>query len=253
LICATFLRRYKRFFADVRLANGQELTVYCNDPGSMASCTAPGWPCRISDSHNPRRKLRYTLEMTFNGRSWVGVNTAMPNRLVEEALLRGSLPELNPYDSFLKEPPTGAGTRADFLLQTKAGADAPIDRRKLRACLESREKDVVPGLFAGLVFVEVKGVSLKRDGVLQFPDSVTERGRRQLEALLLIRQRGARAIVFFVVQRGDASRLRPADEIDPRYAAALRDAAAAGVELYARRAMLRKTGAELGGMIPIDL
>lgn len=242
------LRRYKRFFADVRLDDGRELTVFCPNPGSMRTCIGPGWRCRVSDSENPARKLRYTLEMTHNGRCWIGVNTALPNCLMEAALAAGRIPELNGYASVRREValPGEARSRIDFLLENPAGRSArPSQKRGVGAQGKA-------GAGARL-WLEIKGVSMMEGGVFQFPDSRTERGRRHVEELMEMARSGERAMLYFLVLRSDARILRPADAIDPRFGEALREAARAGVELQARRVSWRRGGATIGAQVALDL
>ncbi len=126
LIPATLLRRYKRFLADVELADGRVLTVHCPNPGRMTSCSEPGRPVWISDSGNPRRKLRHTLEMIRMGRTWVGVNTAHPNPVVAGFIRRGKIPELAGYAEIRPEVTVGA-SRLDLLLSGPAGRPRPVD------------------------------------------------------------------------------------------------------------------------------
>jgi len=208
LIPATLIKRYKRFLADVRLENGEAITVHCANPGSMKSCAEPGWPVQISDSQNPKRKLRYTLEMLHNGKCWIGVNTHRPNRLVVEAIEAGKIPELKGFSEILTEQKYGKASRIDILLE-----------RGKKAC-----------------YVEVKNVTLAEgEGWVRFPDSVTERGRKHLTELSAMVKRGHRAVMLFTVQRSDGKRFGPAREIDPAYAKALKTAYQNGVEILPYR------------------
>ena len=204
LLEATLLRRYQRFLADVRLPDDATITVHCPNSGSMRSCLGEGWPARLSDSRNPKRKLRYTLEMVHNGRCWIGVNTQLPNRLAEEALLAGRLPGLAGCTEVRREVRYGVNSRID-LLANDGG----------RQC-----------------YIEVKNVTLvEADGVYRFPDAVTTRGRKHLAELSAMVAAGHRAVMLFVIQRADGSYFAPATAIDPEYAAALRLAHEAGVEI----------------------
>ena len=116
LVSGTLVKRYKRFLADVKLGNGKTITVHCANPGSMKTCAEPGWPVRISDSQNPKRKLRYTLEMLHNGKCWIGVNTQLPNRLVAEAIVARKISELTGFSELLREQKYGKASLIDFLL-----------------------------------------------------------------------------------------------------------------------------------------
>lgn len=224
------LRRYKRFLADVRLADGRLLTVHCNNPGTMRSCCRSGAEVYISDSGNPRRKLRHTLEMIRMGRSWVGLDTLLPNRLLPRCLEAGLIPELAGYDQLSREVAFGPhGTsRVDLWLRASRGGPA-------EAC------------------VEIKNTTMRVGRAAAFPDAVSERGRRHLEDLIWEADQGRRAVMLFFVGRGDCQRFRPADEIDPAWAQTLRRAAARGVELLALGFRFAPGLAVLRGRLPIEL
>ncbi len=202
------LNRYKRFLADVRLEDGTELTVHCANPGSMRGCWAPEWPCVISDSENPKRKLRHTLEMTHNGSCWIGVNTHHANRVAEEAIRDGLIGPLKGYTEILREQRYGDNSRIDLLLRGE------------NEC----------------VYVEVKSVTLVEEGYYAFPDAVTTRGLKHLRELTGMKQQGYRAVMLFIIQRSDGDCFTPAGHIDPAYARALREAADQGVEILCYRA-----------------
>lgn len=204
------IRRYKRFLADVVLADGRELTAHCPNPGAMTGCAEPGWEVALSYSPDPRRKLPYTLEMVNNGLVWIGVNTQRANQIVAEALAQRTIHELGDYTGIRPEVRYGEGSRVDFLLAGSAGA----------------------------IYLEVKSVTLRLGEMLAFPDSVTERGRRHLEELTAMRRSGCRAAMLFVLQRGDGEGFRAAAEIDQAYARALEASREAGVEVLIYRAEL---------------
>ncbi len=227
LLPATLIRRYKRFLADVELADGTRLTVHCPNPGAMTSCSEPGRPVWISDSENPKRKLRYTLEMIRMGRSWVGVNTANPNPAVEGFIRAGKIPELAGYDELRREVNTG---------------DSRIDLR-LRNTLATRPD----------CYVEIKSSSLRVDSHAAFPDAVTVRGRKHLLELETLVSGGLRGVIFFFVSRSDCRRFRPADEIDPAYGETLRQVLASGVEALAYRTRFSTRGIQLMDRLPIDV
>ncbi len=225
LIEGRLVKRYKRFLADVTLPDGAALTVHCPNPGAMTSCSDPGSRVRISDSRNPKRKLRYTLEQVCMGRSWVCVNTQIPNAAVEQAIRRGALPQLTGYSSVRREVADGAGSRFDLLLEDE-------DRR---------------------CWIEVKNTSLRVGREARFPDAVTERGRKHLHALVERVKAGDRAVQLFVVSRGDVRFFRPAWEVDPDYARSLRAASDAGVELLPVRARVTARGITLHDLMPYAL
>ncbi|MFQ5653052.1 MAG: DNA/RNA nuclease SfsA, partial [bacterium] len=183
LIPATLLRRYKRFLADVELASGEAVTVHCANSGSMLGLDAPGSQVLLSRSDNRRRKLAYTWELVRVADTWVGVNTLVPNRVVHEALRLQQIPALQPYDEIKPEATAGGRSRFDFLL-----------RDRQRRC-----------------FVEVKSVTLAQAEVALFPDAKTERGSKHLRELSELARDGARAVMFFLVNRGDCTRFAPAE------------------------------------------
>jgi len=223
-----FLRRYKRFFADVESEDGRMLTVHCANPGSMLGFDRPGAPVRCSTSDDPRRKLRHTLEMMRVGRTWVGLHTTRANQVVGRALEAGAVPELRGYRAIRREVRVDERSRLDFALLRH-----PRDERS--------------------AFVEVKSVTLCAGSVALFPDSVSERGRRHLETLARLRRRGHRAAILYLVQRADCDRVAPADDIDPAYGAALRCAADAGVELFALGARVTARSIAVERSLPVVL
>jgi sugar fermentation stimulation protein A len=202
LIRGTLVQRYKRFLADVRLANGDIVTAHCTNTGSMLGCKEPGSPVYLSLSPNKGRKLAYTWEMIQIKRSWIGINTLHPNRLVAEAIEAGSIPELRGYEVIRREVKVSAHSRLDL-------------------CLEGNN---------GCCYVEVKNVTVSFDGAAAFPDAVSVRATKHLKELMRLKRKGHRAAVLFVIQRGDCTHFRPADEIDPEYGRWLRRAVKAGVE-----------------------
>lgn len=226
LIPATLIRRYQRFLADVRLGDGSTLTVHCPNSGSMRGCLGEGWPVRLSDSGSATRKYRHTWEMVHNGRCWIGVNTHRANRIAEEGIREGTVAELCGRWSLRREVPYGTGSRIDLLLESSGSR----------------------------CYVEVKNVTLVDDaGRYAFPDAVTERGRKHLVELRRVVAAGDRAVMLFVIQRGDGDRFTPADDIDPIYGDELRRAVAAGVEAIAYRAEVDPAGIRLVERVPIEL
>jgi sugar fermentation stimulation protein A len=203
LIRGTLIQRYKRFLADVRLTNGEVVTAHCTNTGSMLGCKEPGSAVYISRSDNVNRKLRYTWELIDVDRTWVGINTMHPNKLVPEAVAAGVIEELAGYQTIRREVKVSAHTRLDLCLEG--------DRRKC--------------------FVEIKNVTLALDGEAAFPDAISERATKHLRELMRLKRRGHRAAIVFVIQRGDCHTFRPADEIDPEYGRWLRRALDAGVEV----------------------
>lgn len=236
LISATLIQRYKRFLADVVLEDGTELTVHCPNSGAMTSCSEPGRPVLISDSGNPKRKLRHTLEMIRMGRTWVGVNTQRPNHAVAHFIQGGKITELKGYEALRKEVRYGqeGRSRIDILLRDPAA--------------------VLPDCY-----VEVKNstyrtrTDISRQFTAAFPDAVSERGRKHLQDLHGVVQQGSRGVIFFFIGRADCQRFRPADEVDPAYGETLREVAEQGVEILAYRMRFSPRRVTLVDRLPVDL
>jgi len=225
-LAGTFLRRYKRFFADVELAGGSVLTAHCPNTGSLLGCKQEGRPVWLRDSGKPERKLRYTWQAIKIGRAWVNVDTSLPNRVVAAAVAAERVGPLAGYDEHRREVRYGENSRIDLLL---SGAGRPD------------------------CYVEVKSTTLTDGRTALFPDAVTERGRKHLRELTAMARAGHRAVQLFFVSRGDVERLCPADHIDPAYGTALREAAAAGVETLAWNTRVRARSLELKERVPVEL
>ncbi len=225
LIPGKLIQRYKRFLADVELADGRVVTAHCPNSGSMKGCNAPGSPVLLSHSSNPKRKLPYTWELVQVGSYWVGINTQYPNRLVKEGIKTGVVKELQGYPRIRPEVKYGQNSRVDLLLENET------------------EK----------CYVELKNVTLVENRVALFPDAVTLRGQKHLQELMDMVSEGHRAVIFFVVQREDADRFAPADEIDPRYGELLRQAVRHGVEALAYQARVSPREIRLFRPLPVIL
>ena len=221
-----FVRRYKRFFADVELDDGTLVTAHCPNTGSLLGCLEEGRRAVLRDSQDEQRKLRFVLQAIRVGRTLVNVDTALPNAAVFEALGAGGIPELAGYDAARREVAYGENSRIDLLLEKRSG----------ERC-----------------WVEIKNTTYAVDGAAAFPDAVTERGRKHLGELARMVKQGHRAVQFFFVGRCDVERFRPADEIDPEYGRALRAAAGAGVELLAYSTRVRPRSIKLDRRLAIEL
>ncbi len=201
------INRYKRFLADITLDDGREVTAHCPNPGSMMGLKAPGSRVWVSENNDPKRKLKFTLELVEADNTLVAINTMNPNKIAEEAIRGGQISQLAHFHTLRREVKYGTNSRIDLLL----------------------EEDSKPP-----TYVEVKNCHLMRTpGLTEFPDSVTTRGAKHLGELSdMVRDR-ARAVQLFIVQRGDCDTLSPARDLDPNYADALAAAANAGVEVLA--------------------
>jgi len=211
LIEGRLVQRYKRFLADIDLANGERVTAHCANPGAMLGLTEPGSRVWLSRSNNPARKLAYSwefIEVAAGGgpTQLVGINTSRPNLLVAEALRANLLPPLTGYDRIRPEVKYGRQSRVDFLLETDGRPPC---------------------------YLEVKNCHLMREpGFAEFPDCVAARSAKHLGELAEMVASGARAVLVYVIQM-NATRFDVARDIDPAYDRAFRSALAAGVESYA--------------------
>lgn len=204
LIKGIIHNRYKRFLSDIELEDGQMVNAHVPNTGSMKTCWGEKWPVWLTPNDNPKRKLKYTLEMTDNGKSLICVNTSLTNKLVKEALENGMISEFQEYKTIQSEKKI-FNSRLDFFLTDGDRKDA---------------------------YIEVKNVTLDGgDGLALFPDSVTTRGQKHLRDLIKIKKTGLRACMLYVVNREDVNRFSPAKDIDPAYAALVTEAKAAGVEI----------------------
>jgi sugar fermentation stimulation protein A len=223
LLPGTLIKRYKRFLADIVLEDGNTVTVHCPNSGSMKGCAAPGSRVFISRSSNPGRKYPFTWELVEADGFWAGINTALPNRLVRDAIESGTVVELQGYETIRPEVPYGEHSRIDLLLESPH-----------RRC-----------------FVEVKNVTLVENTLALFPDAVTIRGQKHLNELMRVVREGDRGVIFFTVQRGDGKSVSPADAIDPEYGRLLRLAMENGVEALAYRALVTPQEIVLTERLPV--
>ncbi len=219
------VRRYKRFLADVELPDGETVTAHCPNSGSMKTCSDPGSPVLLSKAKDPKRKTGWSWELLQAGKVWVGINTILPNRLVERAVRESALPEFDGWTFQRREAPYGPHSRIDLLLE-----------RMGRLC-----------------YIEVKNVTMVQQGIAEFPDAVTSRGTKHLEHLAEIVREGNEAWMVYIVQRGDGRVLRPADSIDPLYGETLRRVLQNGVRAVAYRTEVTPEAVSLEEAIPIEL
>lgn len=230
LVEGRLVRRYKRFLADVELGDGETVTAHCANPGSMLGLNAPGSRVWLSRSNNPKRKLAYSWELIEvdlgGGPALVGINTSSPNGAMAAAIAGGLIPELTGYAHLRREVRYGGNSRIDILL----------------------EDDARPSCY-----VEIKNVHLMRQaGLAEFPDSVTVRGAKHLKELARMVETGARAVMVYFVQRGDAHAFALAEDLDPAYAQAFRKATSMGVEVVAVASEVTLEGLSLPRAIPFQ-
>lgn len=226
LIPATLIRRYKRFLADVTLADGREITCSVPNTGSMMGLSAPGSAVWLSNSSDPLRKHAHRLELVEADNTIVGINTGLPNKLTDEAITRGLIADLASYPTRKREQKYGENSRIDILLESADGAK---------------------------VYVEVKNVHLVRSPYLaEFPDSVTSRGAKHLRELATMAEAGHRAVMVYLIQRSDCCSFKLCRDMDPVYCAAFDNAMKRGVEAYAIRCQISPQEIKPQIAIPID-
>ncbi len=225
------LKRYKRFFADIELDTGEVVIAHCPNTGPMTGICTPGSLVQVSYSDNPTRKLAYNWEMIQvcdNEPTWVGVNTALPNRVIKLALEKFLFPELSSYSQIRFEVPYGQDkkSRVDFLLN---GSD--VERP---------------------IYIEVKSTTWACDRLALFPDTETTRGQKHLRELMaLIPQ--ARAVMLYFINRGDCTHFAPGDSRDPVYSKLLRDAIALGLEVLPCRFEITPAGIRYLGLSELKI
>ena len=226
-IRARLVKRYKRFLADFVLEDGQTVTAHCANTGSMKTCLADDAPSILTFHDNPKRKLKYSWHALEMPDGWVGINTAMANGLVVEAIENGTVTELAGYATLRTERKYGTSSRIDILLSDSNRPDC---------------------------YVEVKNATLLlEEEVVAFPDAVTTRGLKHLRELMAMVEQGHRSVLMFCVQRASGSKVVPADAFDPEYGKTLRQAVAAGVEVLAYQADFGEEGVRLVRSLPVDL
>ncbi len=201
LIKGNLIKRYKRFLADIVLEDGQEITAHVPNSGAMTSCIEENCPVWVSFHDNPKRKLKYTLELTQIKDNLICTNTGVANKIVLEAIKDGKIKELQGYSSIKPEQKYGQNSRIDILLENE------------------KEK----------CYVEIKSVSLRLDDSLAFPDAVTSRGTKHLNELKDMAKQGHRAVMLYIIQRTDDASFRIAKEIDKKYYEAFKEVTSSGL------------------------
>lgn len=228
LVKAKLTRRYKRFLADIRLPDGSEHVAHCPNPGAMLGLAEEGMDIWVEPNDDPKKKLKFGWRLVeLSGGHWAGIDTGVPNKVVGEALAAQAIPALSAYTSIRAEVKYGQNSRIDFLAQADGLPDA---------------------------YVEVKNVHLRRQGDLaEFPDSVTKRGAKHLAELSDMVAAGHRAVMLYLVQRSDCSRMAFADDLDPAYAQAVTAAHEAGVEMICHGTHISTDGVTIGPEMKIAL
>ena len=230
------LKRYKRFLADVELDNGEVVTAHCANTGPMTGVLHVGGRVRLRHAPSPTRKLAWTWEQAeVPGASgepvWVGINTALPNRLVRATIEAGYLePWLGPIEDIRAEVPYGANRRSRIDLYLTPAPQAPDPRP---------------------IYLEVKNTTWSNGDLALFPDTVTERGQKHLEELMGVLPE-ARAVLVPCLSRSDVARFAPGDSADPRYGELFRQALDAGVEVLPCRYDFSESGIDWLGLASVQ-
>lgn len=224
------VKRYKRFLADIALESGDVITAHCPNTGPMTGICAPGSRVMVSRSDNPNRKLAYTwelIEVHDTEPTWVGVNTALPNRVIKSALEARLFDGLGEYDQIRSEVPYGIDkkSRVDFVVANQAQASQ--------------------------TYIEVKSTTWADGKLALFPDTVTTRGQKHLKDLMALRPH-TKAVMLYFINRGDCTQFSPGDSADPLYGQLLREAIAQGVEILPCRFDLTLSGVRYLGLATLN-
>ena len=221
----TLLKRYKRFFADIDF-KGEVITAHLPNTGSLKTVPLKETECFFSTSDDPKRKLKYSLELINSELGLVGVNTRIPNIIVGEALANKTIHKGYKYHQ--AEVKISDKSRIDFVLSKTA----PNKKLKYPNYLESNDLD--------LHFIEVKNVTMLEEGTAFFPDGISERATKHLHELMNLKSKGYGAEVLFTVQRENVKEFSPAKGLDPVYAKTLKEAKAMGVKVSAYQVKMTK-------------
>ena len=225
LIKAKFVKRYKRFFSDHILENGQVVTAHCPNTGAMTGVAKEGITSWLSESNDPKRKLKWTWELTQENDTIVGVNTHNPNKIIQEAINNKEIKELLNYKILKREVKYGVNSKIDIFLQ---------DDNKVNC------------------YVEIKNVHLSREkGLAEFPDGITSRGTKHLKELANVAKDGDRAVMLYLIQRNDCNYFKIAEDIDIEYGKAFIDALNAGVEVICIDTILNTSEINIGKKIKL--
>ena len=193
LIPGQFIKRYKRFFVDIKIKE-RIITAHCPNTGSMYGLLKKGNKVWVTKSDNPNRKLKYTLQIIEDKKSKVGVNTHLTNKIVYHALKNNLIKEFDKKIEIKPETKFGTNTRFDFL----------ITQKKFKA------------------FIEVKNVTLSRiKNLAEFPDAITSRGLKHINELLKASNMGYKIFILYLIQRNDCKLFKIAEDVDPEYSNSL--------------------------------
>ena len=225
LISGQFVKRYKRFFVDVKI-NGKIITAHCPNTGSMYGLLKKGNKVWLTKSKNPNKKLKYTLQIIQDKKTKVGVNTHLTNKIVLHALENNLIREFDAKIKIKPETKFGTNTRFDFLI-TKNTSKA---------------------------FIEVKNVTLSRKkNVAEFPDAVTSRGLKHIEELVKASKKGYKIYILYLIQRNDCKIFKIANDIDPKYSDSLSKAVKKNLNILCFDCKFSSKGIKLNQKVKIKI
>jgi len=225
LISGLFIKRYKRFFVDVKI-NNEIITAHCPNTGSMYGLLKAGNKVWVSKSNNPKRKLKYTLEIIEDNKSKVGVNTHFANKIVLHALRGKLIKEFKNISMIKPETKFGKNSRFDFLIINKKNK----------------------------TFIEVKNVTLSRKkGLAEFPDAITTRGLKHINELVKAAKKNYKIFILYLIQRNDCMTFSIAKDIDSKYAKALEKAVKNNLNILCYDCKFSPKGIKLNKKIKINI
>ena len=225
LISGEFIKRYKRFFVDVKI-NNHIVASHCPNTGSMMGLLDEGNKVWLSKSENPKRKLKYTLQIIENRKSKIGINTHLTNKIILDALKRKLIKDFQNAEKIQQEVKFGKKTRFDFMLSHK--------KKK--------------------TFIEVKNVTLsRRNGIAEFPDAITSRGLKHINELLRASKLGYDIYLLFLIQRNDCKEFSLAKDIDPEYTSCLLKGVKKKLKVLCYDCKLSSKGIKLNRKIKLKL
>ena len=221
LLQGTLIKRYKRFFVDIEY-RGKTITAHCPNSGSMMGLLKKGNIVWFSENNNPKRKLKYTLEIIEVNKTLIGINTHLSNKIVLEALNQKKIKSLIKFDNIKAEEKFSDKTRFDFLISN--------DKEKC--------------------FLEVKNVTLAREKkIAEFPDSITSRGTKHLKELVVAKKKGFKSYILYLIQREDCESFKIAKDIDQEYKIAFTEALKNGVKVLCYDCKLNNEEIKLNNQI----
>ena len=224
LLQGTLIKRYKRFFVDINYQN-KTITAHCPNSGSMMGLLNKGNSVWFSEASNPKRKLKYTLQIVNVDKKLVGINTQLTNKIVLEALNQKKIKNLVKFDHIKTEAKFSDKTRFDFLISNNK-----------KKC-----------------FLEVKNVTLVRDNkIAEFPDAITSRGTKHLKELINAKKKGYESYMLYLIQREDCKSFKIANDIDREYKTAFNEALKNGVKMLCYDCKLSDEEIKLNNQISYD-